>query len=224
MSRPIAVLRPEPGNRVTAAAVEATGRRAIRLPLFDVVPVPWQAPDPREYDALLLTSANAVRHAGPELAALLALPVHAVGEATAGAARRAGFVVAAIGHDGAHTLIAAAAGAGVRRALHLAGRDRLIEQGGIIADVRTVYASEPREIAEAAAQRLSGAVAMVHSPRAAARLAAVLDASRVARGSVAVAAISERTRRALGSGWERVAVAAVPEDDTLRDVALRLAD
>ena len=86
MSRPIVVLRPEPGNRVTAAAIEGRGLRAIRLPLFAVQPVAWQAPDPAGFDALLLTSANAVRHGGAGLARLLSLPVFAVGEATADAA------------------------------------------------------------------------------------------------------------------------------------------
>jgi len=75
VNRPIAVLRPEPGNRVTAAAIEARGRIAIRLPLFEVRPLAWQVPDPDRFDALVLTSANAIRHGGPGLAALLGLPI-----------------------------------------------------------------------------------------------------------------------------------------------------
>ena len=55
MSLPIAVLRPEPGNRVTAAAVEAAGRRAIRLPLFEIVAVPWEAPGFRVDGRFLFT-------------------------------------------------------------------------------------------------------------------------------------------------------------------------
>ena len=45
--RRIAVLRPEPGNARTAAAVEAMGFAAIRLPLFAVVPLAWTVPDGR---------------------------------------------------------------------------------------------------------------------------------------------------------------------------------
>ena len=39
MTRPLAVLRPEPGNAATTQAIEALGRRAIRLPLFRVMPL-----------------------------------------------------------------------------------------------------------------------------------------------------------------------------------------
>ena len=113
MSRPIAVLRPEPGNGATVAAIEAAGGMAIRLPLFAAAPVAWHAPDPAAFDALLLTSANALRHGGPELAALRSLPVHAVGGATAAAARQAGFAVAHAGTGDGAALVAAAEAAGV---------------------------------------------------------------------------------------------------------------
>ena len=45
MSRPIAVLRPEPGNGATVAAIEAAGGMAIRLPLFAAAPVASDAGD-----------------------------------------------------------------------------------------------------------------------------------------------------------------------------------
>ena len=48
----------------------------------------------------MLTSANAIRHGGAGLERLRSLPVHAVGEATAAAAREAGFAVAGIGEGG----------------------------------------------------------------------------------------------------------------------------
>ena len=65
MSRPLAVLRPEPGNGATAARIEELGFRAIRLPLFAVRALAWTMPDAADHDALLLTSANAVRFGGP---------------------------------------------------------------------------------------------------------------------------------------------------------------
>ncbi len=81
--KPLAVLRPEPGNAATAARIAAAGARTIRLPLFAVGPLAWTPPDPAVHDALLLTSANAVRQAGPGLAGYRTLPVHAVGAAPA---------------------------------------------------------------------------------------------------------------------------------------------
>src|SRR3546814_12298134 len=58
MTRPIAILRPEPGNAVPAAAVAAMGLMAIRLPLFEVRAIAWAAPDPGWFDALVPTSAK----------------------------------------------------------------------------------------------------------------------------------------------------------------------
>lgn len=222
MSRPIAVLRPEPGNRVTASAIEAAGRSVIRLPLFTTRPVAWTAPDASTFDALLLTSANALRHGGPQLDALLALPVHAVGHVTAEAARRAGFRIAHIGTGGAAELVAEADAAGVRRALLLGGRERMLGVGGVIAQSITVYASEPIEVAPDQAVRLRGAVVLVQSARAGARLAELVTPDHRAISSIA--AISQRAADAAGSGWRRIAVAADKRPDTLIELALHLAD
>ena len=57
------------------------------MPLFSVESLAWKVPDAASFDALLLTSANAVRQAGAGLTQLRGLPVHAVGAATATAAR-----------------------------------------------------------------------------------------------------------------------------------------
>ncbi len=202
--RAIAILRPEPGNRAMAVAIEATGRTAIRLPLFETRSVAWQAPDPAAFDALILTSANAV------------------GEATAEAARRAGFTVAATGSGGAAELVAAAERAGVRRALLLAGRERMLDAGGIVAQAITVYASDPLPVPPDAAARLRGSVALVQSARAGARLAAIVAPGD--RAGIAVAAVGAAAAEAAGSGWERVVIAPRPAPAALIDAALALAD
>ncbi|MDF2381976.1 uroporphyrinogen-III synthase [Nostoc ellipsosporum NOK] len=222
MSRPIAVLRPEPGNRATAAAIEAAGRTAIRMPLFAAGPVAWHAPDPAAFDALLLTSANALRHGGPQLGALRSLPVHAVGSATAAAARHAGFAIAFAGTGDGAALIAAAEAAGVRRALLLGGRTRMLDAGGIVARAITVYASEPLAIAPERAARLHGAIALVQSARAGARLAELVAPGH--RATIGIAAISPRAAGAAGPGWGSVAIAADMQAATLIALALQLAD
>jgi uroporphyrinogen-III synthase len=220
MSRGIAVLRPEPGNRITAAAIEGRGRTAIRLPLFETRPLAWHVPDPAAYDALILTSANAVRWAGKGLGALCALPVHAVGEATASAARRAHFEVVAVGDAGAAALVAQAEAEGVRRALHLAGRERTLEAGGIVAAVVPVYASEVLPVTAGQVAALDGCVALVQSARAGARLAEIVPD----RGAVVLAAISEAAAAGAGRGWRATAIAARPETEALIDLAITLAD
>jgi len=220
MSRPIAVLRPEPGNRITAAAVEGRGRTAIRLPLFETRPLAWTVPDPSDFDALILTSANAVRLAGEGMSSLRGLPVHAVGEATASAARRAHFDVVAVGGAGAAALVAQAEATGVRRALHLAGQERTLHAGGIVVAVLPVYASEILPIAAADVAALAGCVALVQSARAGARLAEIVPD----RGTVRLAAVSEAAAAGAGPGWALIAVAAFPETEALLDLAVALAD
>ena len=224
MSRPIAVIRPEPGNRVTAAVIEAAGRKAIRLPLFEARPVAWEVPDPAAFDALIVTSANAMRHGGMGLARLLDLPVYAVGEATAEAARRIGFRIAATGSTGSAELIATAGREGVIRALHLAGRERTIEPGGIVAQVTTVYATDPIPVDARAAARLSGAVVLVQSARTGERLGEIADAAGLDRSTIALVAIGRRAADAAGPGWEQVVVPPDFAGTALTDAAIALAD
>ena len=68
-------------------------------------PVPFQDDADARYGAVIVTSANALRAIAPHLAGsrLLKLPLFAVGENTAAAARDAGFgeVIAAKGDAGA---------------------------------------------------------------------------------------------------------------------------
>ena len=87
----VLVLRPEPGASTTVKHARERGLDAIAIPLFEIEPVAWDVPEAGGYDGLLLTSANAIRHGGKGLNELRGLPVHAVGAATAKAARDARF-------------------------------------------------------------------------------------------------------------------------------------
>jgi uroporphyrinogen-III synthase len=91
------VLRPQPGASATAERARSLGLDPALIPLFEIEPLEWTAADPAGFDALLLTSANAVRFGGDELKSLLPLPVHAVGAATAEAACEAGLRVSSVG-------------------------------------------------------------------------------------------------------------------------------
>lgn len=206
MTRPLAVLRPEPGNAATAARIEALGLTAIRLPLFAVCPVKWIVPDLAHVDGLLLTSANAVRHSGPGLRALAHLPVVAVGQATARAADTAGLHVE---HVGASDAAAAVRGSDRTRLLHLAGREH-VDAG---AEVVVVYAADPLPVDLAP---LAGSVALLHSARAARRLAELAPGL-----DLRVAAISPAVRAA-GPDLPG-AVADRPDDAALVALAARLA-
>lgn len=213
MSRTLAVLRPEPGNAATAARATAAGYAVLRVPLFAVVPLDWWVPDVREHDALVLTSANTVRAAGAALEGLAALPVIAVGEQTAAAARAVGLSVAGTGSSDATGLAALLAQRGISRALHLGGRDRTPVEG--VTRAIAVYASEPRAIAPADLAGLTGSVALVHSARAATRLRALLESAGIPRAQITIGAFSAAIAAAAGSGWRAVAVAGAPSDAAL---------
>lgn len=207
------VLRPAPGNARTCAALAAAGAEPVALPLFATVPVAWQVPDAQAFDALLLTSAAAVRHAGEGLAALRALPAVAVGEATAAAARAAGLTVVLVGRGDAASVVAQAAA--WPRLMHLAGRDR-VAQAGVHAI--TVYASEALDVPRSALAVARGAVVLLHSARAAARFAAL--SGDLPRDAIRLAALSAGVAAAAGVGWRSVAIAPVPSDAALVRVAI----
>ena len=211
--RKLLLLRPEPGLSASAERARALGLEVIACPLFRVEPVAWEAPDPAEFDALLLTSANAVRLGGLELAKLRDLPVNAVGEATAAAAREAGFHVETIGTGNAVDLLA-----GLPRSLkllHVAGEDHR-HIGDRPIERRIAYRSQAIE--DPRLPSLQGIVAAVHSPRAGKRLAEMVPV----RGETAIAAISTAASEACGSGWERLDVAEEPNDKSLLALAASL--
>ncbi|CCV10693.1 uroporphyrinogen-III synthase [Mesorhizobium sp. STM 4661] len=106
----VLVTRPEPGASRTARRLQDKGFQPILLPLTETVPVDGGAV-PANAVAVAVTSANALRHAPKELiAALAALPCHAVGKRTAAAAREAGFLSVSEGPGDAEALAGALAG------------------------------------------------------------------------------------------------------------------
>ena len=215
MSREALVLRPEPGNARTAAALRQAGWTVQCLPLFEVTALPWAVPDPARYDALLLTSANAVRHGGSGIDQLRALPVVAVGEATAAAARAAGFRVASVGTSGAAAAVAGAAVAGagsIGRLLHLGGRHHVAVPG---VEALAVYTSEAVAVPAGALAGHGGPTALLHSVRAAKRLDVLAARDEVVRGRWSIAALSPAIANAAGEGWGRTLVAQEPSDAAL---------
>jgi len=221
VSRPVVVLRPQPGNRATVRRLDAAGLTAISLPLFEVRPIDWTLPEVESYDALLLTSANTLHFGGAKLAALRGLPVLAVGAATAEAAQHAGFGVVAVGEGGVEELLKSPAARRFGKLLHLAGRDRAGGPQGAIAKTITVYASEALAVDHDKLRRIEHSVVLLHSLRAASRLDALAD---IERATVRLAAISGAVAEAAGGDWGQRAIAQAPNDAALVALAARLAD
>jgi uroporphyrinogen-III synthase len=183
-------------------------------PLFAIQPVTWDAPDPTDYDGLLVGSANVFRHGGKALANYRDLPVHVVGETTADAARAAGFAVSEVGHGGLQLLLDELAERDLDL-LRLAGEERValsVPQGTRV-DTRVVYRAVPQELARDAAQMLrSGAIVALHSGAAARHFAAECDRLDVERSAVALAVIGTRVAEAAGIGWQSIHIAGAPKD------------
>lgn len=147
--RGVLVTRPEPGASATAARLAAMGFSPVVLPLTEIVATP--PPASGSCDAVVATSANALRHAPADyLAALADRRLYAVGAATAAAARQAGFADIAVA-AGTATDLAGLIGrempAGARL-LHLAGRDRTagfetaLERAGFGVEIVETYCAE----------------------------------------------------------------------------------
>ena len=214
------ILRPEPGAGASAEKARALGLEPEVTPLFEVLPVKWMAPDPGKYDGLLLTSANAVRHGGEMLDRVKSLPVHAVGEATAEAARDAGFAVRTVGTGDVDDLLGQLAAD--LRLLHLCGFHRRppVNPRQRITSACVYRAGPATPPAEFRA--LAGNVAAIHSAEAAKRLAELV--LPIERQRTRLAAISQQAAVAAGLGWQTVAIAAEPSDDAVLALAARLCD
>jgi uroporphyrinogen-III synthase len=220
--RALLILRPEPGASESLARAARLGLNAVAAPLFTVGPLAWEAPDPRRYDAILLTSANAARHGGEKLRRYAHLPCFAVGEATAAAAGTAGFEVVATGASDGAAIAARMAERGVARALHPCGREHVPLPGPI--DHLPVYASDAVAALPPAAMDTirAGAVVALHSPRGARLFAALADDAGLDRADIALAAISEAAAAAAGDGWRARAVGPAPGDEALLVLAAKL--
>lgn len=222
--RRLAVLRPAPGGAATAAHIHTLGLAPLLLPLFRIVPLDGAVPTDQRFDAVVLTSVNAVRHGSALLSRLPPLPVWAVGPATARSAVASGLTVAYVGDGGAETLLDTAQRAGVRRALWIGGRDRRVDAHPVVVQAVAVYASEPLPVSAAQAQTLKDSVALVHSPRSGSALRSLIDTHTIDPLRIRIAAISQAALSAAGAGWSATGIAARPTDVALVAAAARLAD
>lgn len=225
--RSLLIFRPQPGGDATARRAEAEGFTTLATPLFVITAEPWRAPDPAGFDGLLLTSANAVRTAGEQLARYHDLRIFAVGAATEKAAEQAGFTKITTGTNDGDALLHQAVAAGMRRLLHLTGRDHTtLGPVDCAIERHIVYRADALTHLPARALEAlqNGSIALLHSPRAAHIFAELLDEAGIERDRVRIAAFSNAVARAAGTGWQQIAIAAQPTDQALLAAAARLCD
>jgi uroporphyrinogen-III synthase len=207
------VTRAEPGAGRTAGRLRALGHEPLVAPLLQVHPLAARI-DLGDVGALAFTSGNGVR----AFAALnhdRGLPAFTVGEATAQAARAAGFavVVSAGGDvDALAALIASRSGQLAGTVLFAGAAEPAgdlvgaLRAAGVKARAAAVYETRPL-----AAQVPPGAEAvLVHSPKAAALLARMPVA-----GLIAYCLSRAAAAPLAGSPLARVAVALEPNETSL---------
>lgn len=220
----LVVVRPQPGCDATVSAARGMGLDAQGFPLFEVRPLVWESPDPDSFDAVLVGSANAIRHGGEGLSALAGKPAYAVGETTSDACRTAGLEVVATG-DGGLQEVLSRLDPSHHTLLRLAGATRIAldPPPGVTLIERTVYASEPVPMPAALAALLrEPAVISLHSAEAARHLRAQCEAQGIDLSRLSLAAIGPRVAEAAGPGWRAVRAAARSDDAALLALAAEM--
>ena len=203
----VLVTRPQPDDEATAAALRARGFEVLRAPMLRFEPLAFHDDLDARYGAVIVTSANALRGIEPHLAGsqLLKLPLFAVGQRTAAAARAAGFdhVIAADGDAAGlrDSVLASARAKELKKAstlLYLAGADLARDLAGELGErgfnvvTHTTYrmvpvSGLPRDACDAfAANRIK---AVLHYSRRSAR--AFLEATRAAGVEISALAIPQ---------------------------------
>ncbi|UIP07873.1 uroporphyrinogen-III synthase [Erythrobacter sp. SDW2] len=223
MSKAVYVLRPEPGLTSTLVGAFGHGIPARGMPLAKVEPVAWKAPA-EPFDAILISSANAIRHGGKELDKVRHLPVLAVGGATAQAAREAGFRVDCVGEGGLQRLLDSLDDA-PRRLLRLAGEAHLPVDSPASTTTVTViaYAAHFLSLTPAQGELLEqGGVAMLHSGEMARHFAEQCEWLGIDKVKIALAVLAPRIAEMAGGGWNSVHIAPARSDAALLEMVAGL--
>jgi uroporphyrinogen-III synthase len=216
--RRVWITRTRPGAEATAERLAAMGFEPVVEPLLAVRPIRDASLDLAGVDALAFTSGQAVR-AFAALRPERDLAVFAVGEATARLAREAGFASVTSADGDVRALAERIAAARPRPAKVLAPGARetaadlpaLLAERGVQAKAVAVY--ETIETSIAAPPPTVDAV-LVHSPRAAKALAALL--SRAAAAGLDAFAISDAAAAPLRAlPFNALRIAAHPDEASL---------
>lgn len=220
----LVALRPEPGLTATLEKARALGLAITGHALSEIRAVGWDGPDPAGIDGLLIGSANAIAHAGPQLMHYAGKPVYAVGEATAAAARAAGFPVAMTGTGGLQGVLDAIAGP--CHLLRIAGEEHvpLTPPAGVTFDQVTAYRSEMLPL-DPVAPVLTGdapPLVLLHSAATARHFAQECERLGLARAAVTLAGLGPRITAAAGPGWAGVHTPGRPDEAALLQLAFDL--
>ncbi|MFD1199049.1 uroporphyrinogen-III synthase [Brucella gallinifaecis] len=223
----VLITRPEQSAHVTAEKLTALGFSPVSLPVNRMIALPFNMLG-TAIDALIMTSANALRYVpGEYLAMLKTIPVFAVGEGTTLAAQEAGFKTVIEGGGDAMRLAATIAKQlpNHARLLYLAGQVRQpvfedkMSEAGFAMDICNVYNVEEIDYSaneiKAALDKGPFVAVLLYSA-----VAAQIFVEKMQKFNVQFDAetrffcISERVARQLPKIWQRKALIADHPDES----------
>ncbi len=220
------VTRAAPEAEATARRLRAGGHAPLIAPVLEVRHLDGPAPDLDGVGALAFTSRNGVR-AFAALSPERRLPAFTVGRATARAARDLGFTDVICANGDAAALAALIAqqrteGEVLHAAPEIPAADlpAALAERGIRARAHVVYKTEALALGAAAAAALKSDppeidAVLVHSPRAAARLAGLVELQKAA-ARIEAYCISEAAAEPLqGLNFKALRWAPVPDETSL---------
>jgi uroporphyrinogen-III synthase len=222
---PVLVTRPEPGASATARRLRAMGYAPHLAPLLTIAPRTASLPPAEGLCAIVVASQHAIPHLP---ASHRALPLFAVGDATAEVARRHGFAQVESAAGDAAALAALVArhlapggspmllAAGLGQGHHLR---RLLAQHGFVVERREVYAARPVASLPEAARLMIGARqdgrVLLFSRETALCLSQLIQETNLLVGftTLDLVAISRPVAEAVGHlPWRSIRVAMTPTE------------
>lgn len=226
------ITRPQPGAARTAEALSEAGYDLVLLPLTEIRACdPGLSPeDAARFDAVAVTSANALRHAPAALLdALFGKPVYAVGDATAAEARSRGLAAVESAEGAVDDLVSLIAtrespGASI---LYLCGRtrtghlDRKLAEKGFQCRSAELYGAEivsyPTEYFRDALNRHAPDAVLFHSAHSVSAFTEnVLPEISQALDKTMFIALSARIAASLPDALKpRIAVSSEPNEQAL---------
>lgn len=217
--------RARPGAARTAARLLDMGLEPVIAPLIALRPLTPALPELSGFDGLIFTSRNGVA-AFADLAPppnALALPVFTVGEATAEAARQAGYARVRSADGDVRALAELIRAQLIRqeppggRLLHPGALQPAGDLDGALAGVSEIISLPVYEaVASDQPPPADFDVVLIHSPRAARELAARLPKTE-APGRIAVAISAAAAAPLTGHDFAAVAIAETPNETALFD-------
>ena len=228
--RRVLVTRPQPDAALTAAKLETAGYLPSCLPVSETVATGASLPL-GSFDAVAVTSANALRHINSDLLAPYRhLQLYAVGEKTASVARDAGFETIYAGdgwglHLGRHVAAGMPTGSHV---LYLTGKIRRpdfeaqLSAAGINLTVAETYDTHPVTYSDAELNRIADTgraeVILLYSAVAARQFVALDKQAKGAfiQNAKYIFCLSQRIAAELPDNWNaQVRISETPDEDAL---------